>query len=121
MADHTSDGLSAIWQGVIAFGLFIGGVIAGLVGRQAKDSEAENLRFKLEKELLRRDLETVFTAQRIATDQRMREIESDLDRSIRAIELSIHEKIDSLSVERRHDVRSLDERVRDIEIGRRSK
>lgn len=113
MAEPTADNLSAVWQAMAAVGVFVGGVIAALIGARKKSDPADDaatLRAKLGMELLRRDLEQVFAAHREAMETRFRMFEA-----------SIHEKIDGLSEERRSVVNTLDERLRELEMGRRQR
>lgn len=114
MAEPTAgDSLSAVWQGIAAFGLLIGGIIAAFIGvrkKSAPDDGADSnsrLQAKLDNELLRRDLEQVFRVHREAVEERLRRFEE-----------GIHEKLDGLSEERRRETRDLDKRVRDLETGR---
>jgi hypothetical protein len=109
MAEPTGDNLSLFWQAAAAAGVFVGGVVAALFGTRRKgdpagDDTTAALRAQLNMQLLRRDLEEVFAAHRLAMENRLRQFED-----------SIHGKIDGLSEERRSAVSALETRLSKVE------
>lgn len=111
MAEPGGSGLDILWQGLTAAGVFVGGVIAALLGfRKKNDATADQsagLRSQLALAEMRRDLVEAFQAHREAMEERMRDFEGGM-----------HDKVDALSEERRRSIRELEERVRDLEVRR---
>lgn len=118
MAEPTSDSISVLQQvlaAAAAAGVFVGGVVATFFSARKKNEptadETAELRARVAKDELRRELEHVIegilSAARIANETRFSQFE-----------VGFYKKIDDLTKERRESFQGLDDRVRDLEMGR---